>query len=384
MRIRSVVAAEAEALCSLRRDLHRIPETAFEEHKTQQYILRYLEPLRPDVLETYLGTAVKAVFLAPEARRTVAIRADMDALPVSERTGLPFASEHAGVMHACGHDGHMAIALVTAELISAARNRLDTNYVFLFQPEETTGGAAPLIAAGALDSPPIDAMYGLHIWPFIAENKLGLRSGPLMAGMRDLKITVEGRSCHGARPQDGSDAIVAAAQLVSAVQTIVARNVDPEQTALVTIGRMQGGTAGNIICGEVQLEGTVRAYSPAVQELVSCRLHDILHGLETMFGVRTQTGETMAYPPVINPEPLFEHVVGCFAPDEWVIPDSVMISEDFSFYQRVVPAFFAFLGTGSSRYSEPLHSDRFSFDERVLMTGVEFFLRVTGFSKEHS
>lgn len=383
MKIRACVAAAEADLRSMRRDLHRIPETAFEEHKTSRYIIRQLEALRPDRLETYLGTAVKAVFLAPGAARTVAIRADMDALPVAEETGLPFASEHPGRMHACGHDGHMAVALMTARLVSAARSRLRCNYVFLFQPaEETTGGAAPLIEAGVLADPSVDTLYGLHLWPFVTEGKMGLRSGPLMAGMRDINIRISGKSCHGARPQDGSDAIVAAAQLISAVQTILSRNVDPEQTALLTIGTIHGGTACNIVCGEVRMEGTVRAYSGAISELVGRRLRELLRGLETMFGVQAEARETMSYPPVVNPEPLFEHVVGCFDPDDWVIPERVMISEDFSFYQRAVPAFFAFLGTGSAGFCEPLHSSRFDFDERVLGTGVEYYLRVTDFPED--
>lgn len=381
--MRQCIAARAVELRSIRRDLHRIPETAYEEFKTSRYIVNRLEAMRPDVLEVYLGTGVRAVFLAPDAQRTVGVRADMDALPVTEQTGLPFASEHPGRMHACGHDGHMAIALMTAELVSRARSRLDANYVFLFQPaEETTGGAEPLIEAGVLTDPDVGELYGLHLWPYIPERKLGLRSGPLMAGMRDLDVAVEGRSCHGARPQDGSDAIVAAAQLITAVQTVISRNVDPEQTALLTIGCIRGGTARNVICGDVLLEGTIRAFDPAVQALVEERLAELLGGLETMFSVRTRMSETMSYPPVINPPALFEHVVGCFAPDEWLIPERVMISEDFSFYQKVLPAFFAFLGTGSPEHCAPLHSSRFSFDEAVLETGVEYFLRVTGFPED--
>lgn len=383
MRIRQCITERAGELRSIRRDLHRIPETAYEEFKTSQYIVRRLEAMQPDSLEIYLGTGVKAVFLAPGAQTSVGVRADMDALPVTEQTGLAFASEHPGCMHACGHDGHMAAALVTAEIVSSARSRLKQNYVFLFQPaEETTGGAEPMIEAGVLSDPPVAELYGAHLWPFIPEGKLGLRSGPLMAGMRDADIVIRGRSCHGARPQDGSDAIIAAAQLITAVQTILSRNVDPEQTALLTIGSIRGGTARNIVCGEVLLEGTIRAYEPEVQALIEKRLQEILAGLEVMYDVGTQLKETMSYPPVINPEPLFERLVSRFDADDWLIPDRVMISEDFSFYQRAVPAFFAFLGTGSPKHSEPLHSSRFSFDEKVLEMGVEYFLRATGFPED--
>lgn len=383
MRIRNSITEKGGELRTVRRDLHRIPETAFEEFKTHYYLLRRLEAMSPDALDTFLGTGVKAVFLAPDARRTVGIRADTDALPVPEETGLAFASEHPGCMHACGHDGHMAMALITAEIVSCVRSRLDTNYVFLFQPaEETTGGAEPMIEAGVLERPKIDELYGVHLWPYLDEGLLGLRSGQLMAGMRDIDIAVHGRSCHGARPQDGSDAIVAAAQLVLAAQTLVSRSVDPEQAALVTFGRMEGGTARNVVPGEVTLEGTIRAYSPAVQALIERRFGELLRGLELMFGVRTQMTQTMAYPPVINPESLFNHVISCFSPEEWRVPDRVMISEDFSFYQRELPAFFAFLGTGSGQHREPLHSSRFTFDEKVLEAGVEYYLRVSGFPED--
>lgn len=383
MKIRKCVSQRENELIRIRRDLHQIPETAFEERETQAYLLEYLKALAPDELQVFCGTGIRAVFRAPEARGTVAVRADMDALPVEECTDLDFRSRHRGRMHACGHDGHMAMALVTAAVIASARTQLEKDYVFLFQPaEETTGGAEPMIAAGALRDPVPDALYGLHVWPYLREGLLGLRSGPLMAGMRDANVRITGHSCHGARPQDGADAIVAAAQFLAAVQTIISRNVDPEKTALITFGRIRGGTARNIICGSCELEGTIRTYEAEIQALIARRLEEILAGLEHMFGVSAALHETMEYPPVINPQTLFEQVTACFSPDEWTVPERVMISEDFSFYQQAVPAFFAFLGTGSTVYTEPLHSARFDFDEKILVRGVEYYLRATGFPGE--
>lgn len=383
MNIRNIVKQREEALIRIRRELHQMPETAFEENKTKAYILACLEPLAPDALEVYCRTGIRAVFRAPGADGAVGIRADMDALPVSECTGLAFSSRHPGIMHACGHDAHMAIALTAAAIVAENRQYLKKDYVFLFQPaEETTGGAEPMIAAGALQDPVPQALYGLHVWPFLPQGMLGLRSGPLMAGMRDANVRIEGRSCHGARPQDGADAIVAAAQFIQAVQTVISRNTDPEKTALITFGTVRGGSARNIICGLCELEGTIRAYENEVQDLIGRRLTEILEGLERMCDVHTTLTETMAYPPVVNPAELFEKAAACFAPGEWMIPERVMISEDFSFYQQVVPAFFAFLGTGSSRYNAPLHSAAFDLDESVLSRGVEYFLRVTGFGPE--
>lgn len=378
MKISRCIRDRFEELVRIRRDLHRIPEEAFEEFETSAYVYSFLEKLAPDKLERMCGTGVKAVF-GPAEGTAIAVRADMDALPVAEMTGLPFASETPGKMHACGHDGHMAIALTCASIVAEHRAQLTQPYTFIFQPaEETTGGAKPMIDAGVLENPKVSCIYGLHLWPYIQKGILGLHAGPLMASMSDINIVVNGRSCHGARPQDGADALVAACQFISSAQSIVARNVDPYEAAVVSFGRILGGEARNIVCDRVCMEGTVRVFNETTRTLVRERLHEILNGLDTMYKVHSESSETMSYPAVDNSPELCDAARRCFSSDEWTDPLPVMISEDFSFYQQKVPGLFAFLGTGTPDQCEPLHTARFAFDEEVLMTGVEFFLRVTG------
>lgn len=377
MRISNRVHAQFERLVQIRRDLHRMPEEAFEEQETSEYVFCFLKTLQPDSLERMCGTGVKAVFGRDLAGGAVAVRADMDALPVEEETGLPFASRNSGCMHACGHDGHMSMALVTASIVAENRQNLTQPYTFIFQPaEETTGGADPMIQAGVLENPRVKSIYGLHLWPYIPQNILGLHPGPLMASMSDINIHVQGRSCHGARPQDGADALLAACQLVTAAQSIVSRNIDPYQAAVVSFGRIEGGEARNIVSDSVKLEGTLRAFDTTTRAVVRRRLGEILRGLDEMYGVRTESAETMNYPAVVNSPELCSRARSLLADDEWMDVEPVMISEDFAFYQQHVPGLFTFLGTGSACYHEPLHSARFAFDEQVLLTGVEFLLRV--------
>lgn len=380
MKISGLVAAQRDFLVDTRRHLHQIPEEAFQEKETSGYIRDVLGHMRPDRLESMAGTGTRAVFGADLPGPAVAIRADMDALPVTEDTNLPFASRHPGVMHACGHDGHMAMALTAAKIVSENREALKRPFVFLFQPaEETTGGAWPMIQQGALKNPDVSAIYGAHLWPYLEQGMVGIRPGTLMGALTDFDVHIEGRSCHGARPQGGVDAIVAAAQLVLAVQTIVSRNVDPLDAAILTIGRVSGGEARNIVAAEATVEATTRAFRTPVMERIIQRVHEVCRGLEEMCGVRCRYEESMSYPPVDNSRELFEEAVAVLPKGSWREPEPVMISEDFAFYQKEVPGLFAFIGTGAPGHEESLHSSRFTFDEDVLCTGVEYFLQVTRF-----
>ncbi|WP_066683923.1 M20 metallopeptidase family protein [Christensenella intestinihominis] len=380
MKIREAVKQQFDELVRLRRDLHKIPGYSFDVSETREYLMDYLNALAPDALQICGNNGIKAVFLAKKPSRTVAVRADMDGLRVPEETGCAFASRNGGLMHACGHDGHMAIALVCAKLVCEARNRIGKNYVFLFQPaEETVGGAQPMIEAGALKNPDVDEIYGLHLWPYLALGKVGMKPGPIMAQMCDFLIDIKGRGSHGAKPQDGNDALVAAAHLVMGIQTIVSRSIDPYETAVVTIGRVEGGRAQNVICENVHLEGTMRAFEPEVMETVKRRLHEILEGIGMMYGVECGYHEPMGYPAVVNDTQLFERAAKKFNGGEMEIARPFMMAEDFSNFQRVVPGLYSFIGVAESADTPPLHSGRFNFNEQALLNGVEYFLRVTGF-----
>ncbi len=382
MEIRECVLCRQNKLTEIRRHLHRMPEYSFAEHDTSDYIFRYLQGLKPDRLERVANTGIRAVFMAEAPQKTVAVRADIDALPVEEKNECEYRSERAGMMHACGHDGHVAMALVTAELIASHRSGLKNNYVFLFQPaEETTGGALPMIQEGALKNPDVDEIYGIHLWPYLPFGRIGTRPGPLMANMCDLNIRINGRGSHGAKPQQGRDALVAAAHLIGAIQTIVSRSVDPYETAVITIGRIEGGETRNVICETVRMEGTIRTFSPEVAATVKRRLKEMMEGTDKAFGVTSESVETMSYPAVVNHAGLFDQMKSKLQENEWEETLPVMISEDFSNYQAAVPGLFAFLGTAITETAEPLHSNRFDFDETVLMHGVEYFLRMTDFEE---
>ncbi len=376
MDIRQWLAAYEDETVNLRRTLHKMPECAFEERETSAFIQSYLGALCPSSIEVLAGTGVKAVFLAPGAKRTVAIRADIDALPVAEETGLPFASQNEGRMHACGHDAHMAMALTAAKIVSERRPGI--NVVFIFQPaEEALGGAEPMVAQGVLENPHVDEVYGLHLWPDVELGRVGIKQGRLMAAMNDVNIEITGRSCHGARPQQGRDAIVAAAHFITAAQTILSRGVAPGDPAVLTLGRIEGGEARNVISAKVRIEGTVRSYSEETSAFMVSRVNELLAGIERMFDVKCENRQTMSFPPVINPRGLYEKVYSLLAEHERAPFEKVMMSEDFSFYQKAADGFYAMLGVKKEK-GEPLHSCRFDFDERALIMGVEYYLRVLG------
>ncbi len=379
MHIRPQVQEQFEELVNIRRELHEIPGYSFDVQETYDYLMEYLRRLCPDILEPCAQMGIKVVFFAEKPEKTVAMRADIDGLRVPEHTGLAYASRNENTMHACGHDAHMAIALICAKLISEHKNR-KYNYVFLFQPaEETVGGAQPMIEAGALQNPQVDEIYGIHLWPDVPLGTVATRPGPLMAQMCDFKIDIKGRASHGAKPQAGIDALVAAAQFVSGIQTIVSRSVDPYETAVVTIGRIEGGNIHNVICENVHLEGTMRAFEPDVMALLKQRMRAMLDGIETMYGVVTEYDEPMGYPAVINDEALYEQACVKFAPDEMQPTQPFMMAEDFSNYQRCVPGLYTFVGIGEGEGTPPLHSSAFNFNERALLNGVEYFLRVIDF-----
>lgn len=372
MELHECVKEMENELVTLRRALHRIPEESFEEFKTSQFIRKYLEALHPDSITVLAKTGVKAVFHAG-ASKTIAIRADIDALPVEEKTSLPFASTHPGCMHACGHDGHMAAALCMAKLVADRKEKLKTNFVFLFQPaEETIGGAKPMIDDGALTNPYIDEIYGIHLWPGVPKGKIGLKAGALMANMCDMNIRITGRTAHGAAPHYGRDALLAAACFVIQANSILSRNIDPMAPAVLNIGRMQAGDARNIVCGEALIEGTIRSFDDNVAQNIKSRIIEIAEGIDKSFGTQTEYFETMAYPALINSEELYRRAAKRFKSKELFDTPTVMMSEDFAFFAKETKGLFAFVGTGG----ESLHSNKFDFDEKILNCALEFYVRV--------
>lgn len=377
MQLHHLVEQLREECADLRRELHKIPEISFQERKTQAFLMSYLLHLEPDSIEKIADTGVKAVFYAKHAVTTVAFRADIDALTIAEETDTPYASQHIGRMHACGHDGHMTILLLTAKLVSACRKSLRANVVLLFQPaEEGGGGALRMIGEGALQNPSVERIYGLHVWPSVPKGKIGLRWGPMMAQTCEFDMVVRGRSAHGASPQMGVDAIVAAAELISMLQTVITRSIDPHVDALLTIGSIVGGSARNVIADMVVMGGTLRVFSEETRRQIVDRIDAILTGVTTATGAPTEFHELIRYPCVDNPRYLVEDFYQYMDMQDIVIVDPVMAAEDYSFYQQHVPGLFLFLGIGDDKAVFPLHNCRFDFDEDALLYGVEIYRRI--------
>ncbi|MCL2544326.1 MAG: M20 family metallopeptidase [Clostridia bacterium] len=373
MRISKAVEAQFAQICADRSALHRIPEESGQERKTQRYVLDALAALEPDELAPCADTGVRAVFRGDGSGRCVAFRADMDALCIAEGTGRPDASEHPGHMHACGHDGHMACLLALARLVAGRRDALRDHVVLLFQPsEEAVGGARRMIEAGAMDNPKVDAIYALHMMPDLPLGAIGTCVGALMASTAEVDITIHGRAAHGAMPHLGADAVAAAAHLYTLLQTTVARRVNPFERALITVGRLRAGTRRNVIADHALLECTVRSFSDEVRDQLLAYIQDDMRGVEAALGVRCQMRELFGYPCVFNDEGEVRRLAKA-AGDSILQVTPKMAAEDFSYFQHVAPGAYCFCGCMDDAHNAPLHNEKFDFDERALLYGVQLF-----------
>ncbi len=362
----------------IRRELHRIPEIGFDLHKTHEYIKPLIEQCKPDELITLAETGFKAVFYAQGAQRTIAFRADMDGMKNTEENRFRFRSRTRGVMHGCGHDGHMTILLMLAKWVSQNREKLKCNVVLLFQPgEEGWAGARRMINEGALVNPKVDRIYGLHLWPTVPKGKIGIRWENLMAQTSDFVIKIHGKSAHASTPQMGVDAIVVAAELITMIQSVITRDVDPHQDALLTLGKINGGTAHNVIAEEVTMSGTLRVFSNELYDRLMTQIISLLKGLELATGAGISMETVVHYPYVANPREMVEKFYSVLdSMDDVVLVEPVMAAEDFAEYQQEIDGMFMFLGINGGRGGAPLHSSRFDFDEDALLVGAEAFKRI--------
>jgi len=351
-----------------RRALHRIPEPDFRLPKTLAYLRQALAPLRCHVFSP-MDTALCAWFDFG-APRTIAFRADMDALPIQERTDLPFASQHPGYMHACGHDGHMAVALELARRLSEEKT-FPNNVLIVFQPaEETIGGAKPLCETGVFEQYGVEAVFGLHLWPGQEAGTLTSREGPMLSRCSELTIEVFGRPAHIAKAPEAIDALAAGTELYRRIRRLE-QSLDPAVPRLLNFGKMTSGTVRNIISGYTRLEGSLRAFQDAWFEYLRQGILDICREIEEETGCTVQAHFTEGYPAVTNTPALYQKLRGLVEFEELAEPS--MISEDFSEYQRRLPGVFFFLGVGDT---PALHNDNFNFDEAVLLKGADFFFRL--------
>jgi amidohydrolase len=389
--LRDAIAGELPHLVAIRRDLHAHPEIGYQEHRTSEVVQRELKNAGVEYAANLAGgTGVLGHIAGGERSAAIGLRADMDALPIRETSGVPYASRFAGTMHACGHDGHMAILIGAARVLArlARSNRLPRPVSFVFQPAEEGGaGAAKMIADGCLDGSllgsPIDHMFGLHCWPRLPLGVVGTRHGPLLAASDRFEISVRGVGSHAAFPHASRDPIVAAAAIVTALQTIASRNVDPLDSIVVSITMLHAGTAFNVIPPEAKISGTVRWLLPQTMQLAQRRLKDISESVAAGFGCTAQLDYHLNYPVTLNhPEmvDVFNSVAEQTLMQDQVveIPQPVMGGEDFSFYGQRVPSCFFVLGLiPPGRDAMPdLHQPDFDFNDDAIATGVEMFCRL--------
>ncbi len=378
--LRPAVQALLEETIALRRDLHEHCELSYEEERTQAIVLDRLKALGLQDVRPTTKTGVTALIRGGQAGPTLCWRADMDGLPLDEETGLPFASKN-GAMHACGHDGHVAIALGIAKALGQNRESFVGNLRFAFQPaEERIGGARDMIAEGVLEEPRVDMVFGLHIGADVPIGHVRVTAGPIMAAATHFRIIIRGRGGHAAEPHVSIDPIVVAAHAIVALQTVVSRSVHPAETAVVTIGRIEGGKRGNIIPNEVMMSGTVRTYEPPVLERVLSRMEEILAGVTSAWGA-THQFDTSTLPAVVNdPEcaAIVAGVAGALLGADRVAETKATGADDMAYFLEARPGAYFFLGGGNATKGiiYPHHHPKFDFDEDCLGIGIELGLRI--------
>lgn len=363
-----------------RRDFHAHPETAFEEHRTAAKVVELLTDFGLDVTTGLAKTGVVATLQGyQESNRSIGLRADMDALNLQELNTFSHCSKNEGKMHGCGHDGHTAMLLGAAKYLSEHRN-FAGKVVFIFQPaEEGEAGARVMCEEGLFEQFDVDSVYGMHNWPGLDAGIFAVHTGPVMAAMDVFDITITGKGCHGGMPHMGSDPVVVAAQLISALQTIVSRNINPLESGVVSITRMNGGDAYNVVPDSVTLSGTCRTFSAEVQNLIESRMRSLVSSICEAFGARGTLDYRHQYPATVNTHEnadicarVLENLVG----REKVIsdPEPSMGAEDFAFMLQKRPGAYVWIGNGSGEGGCGLHNPHYDFNDAILALGTNYWL----------
>jgi amidohydrolase len=373
------IAEFHDDMTAWRRDLHRHPELALQETRTSRLVQEKLAAFGVDEVVTGLATTgVVGVIRGQQPGGAIGLRADMDALPIEEATELPYASENPGVMHACGHDGHTTMLLGAARYLAETRNFAGTVYV-IFQPaEESLGGGEIMVKQGLFERFPMDHVFGMHNWPSHPAGQFLWRVGPIMAAVGNIQITVHGRGAHGAYPHRGTDPIVAAAHIVTALQSIVGRNVDPLENAVVTIGHISGGHAPNVIPETVVMKGTARWLTPAVGDLLERSVIRIAQNTAEAFGATAEVVFRRTYPATVNDADATsqarlaaETVAGTSRVSHMAQP--TMGGEDFSFMLNAKPGSYIMLGGARTDSDPQVHHPKYDFDDDILPMGASYW-----------
>lgn len=381
MSVIEAIAACQDELTAWRRDIHAHPETAFEEERTADIVAKALESFGIDVHRGLGRTGVVGRLRVGGSERIIGLRADMDALPMQELNSFGHRSRHDGKMHGCGHDGHTTMLLGAARYLAETRN-FDGTVHFIFQPaEEGAGGARVMIEDGLFQRFPCDAVYGMHNWPGMPPGTFGVRNGPFLAAADNFSITIRAKGAHGAMPHLGIDPVVVGAELVSALQTIASRTVDPLEAAVVSVTQFHAGEADNVIPETAVLSGTTRSFKPAVQDRIEARMQAICAGVAAAHEVAIELDYRRNYPPLVNTEAeagraarAAAAVVGA----DKVFPDSepVMGAEDFAFMLQVKPGAYVWIGNGAGEGGCMLHNPHYDFNDAILPVGASYWARL--------
>ncbi|MFZ7120044.1 MAG: M20 metallopeptidase family protein [Eubacteriaceae bacterium] len=379
MIIRQTIRDLEEEIKHVRRELHTIPEEGFKEFKTSNYIYNYLVNIGVELVERVANTGIVALIQGKNTLDTIAYRADMDGLSIKEKNNITYSSVHVGMMHACGHDGHMTSLLVFAKYIIDNKIIPKNNILLIFQPaEEGPGGADIIIKEGILKKYSVKKIYGCHIMPSLEEGYIGCKPGPMMAQTGEFYIKVKGKSAHAAVPHKGVDAIIVTANLINSLQTIVSRNMDPMDTTLVSIGTISGGQRVNVIAEEVEISGTMRAFNESIYNKIKNRFKSITSGYEESFDCKIDCEVIDMYPPVINNNDLYEQFKNMTSQFKYKEILPMMIAEDFSYYQKEIPGLFFYIGSKNiiKDYVYELHHCKFNFDEKILLNVMEIYAKL--------
>ena len=380
--IKNAVAAKKREMIEMRRDFHRNPETGFKEKRTAGIVADKLKALGLKVNEGIAGTGVTGLLQAGATRKTLLIRADMDALALTEENKTDYASQNDGAMHACGHDGHTAMLLTVADILTGHKETLKGNIKFLFQPaEEGPGGAKPMLDEGVLEKPRVNAALVMHVCTDIPVGMIATAPGPRLASMDQIAITIKGKGGHGAMPHQTVDSIVVAGKVVDTIQTIVSREVDPMKPVVVTIGTISGGTAFNIICHTVEMKGTVRCLDAKVRLDMPKRLKRIIAGVTSSMRAKFKLDYIFNYPVLVNDETMNAFVsqaaTETIGAKNILATAPAMGSEDMAFFMEQVPGCYFAVGARNEKkgFVNPHHNPRFDFDEDAMSVGTEVMLR---------
>jgi amidohydrolase len=376
------VAKRLDSMVTLRRDFHRHPELSFQETRTAQIIAERLSAAKLEVKTGIAGTGVVGILRGDKPGKTIAWRADIDALPLTELLDAPFKSGTPGVMHACGHDGHTAIAITAAEILAARRAELPGTAVFIFQPaEELLSGAKPMIEAGVLDDPRVDEIYGLHLTTQDATGKVNVRPGPTMASGDGFSIDITGTGGHGAYPHLSVDPMMAAAHILIGMQSLVTKEVAAKETVVLSVGQILAGTKNNIIPDKAVMRGTLRTFDMDVREQMLGRLQSFIADMARAYRAQAQMELTMGCPPVVNPERETAIVHRCVADElgEAAVfaGAPVMASDDMSLFLRERPGCYFRVGISPTHSRKvPHHAPEFEMNEAGLPVGLRVALNV--------